>query len=200
MWKGKKTMRLWTVQPYNVYETIEKEGSYRCKPELSVLLDCSQFFNAYDWISKQMKKRVGNPQKGVEYPVWAWHSVEGKNKRPDMRKRYMKVFEKSVLLEIEIPDTQVLLTDHTNWHIILNDAINYKANYMDDISDEQWDIEVEKEEEYYQSLSYEEKIQYKEKGWEKVIYTQAEALPPYVQATFWELEKTQIKKVWILEP
>lgn len=192
-------MRLWTVQPYCVYELIQRKGIYRCKPKLSELLDCEEFINAYEWISKQMRKRVGNPPKGVKYPVWAWYSVDGRNKRPDMRKSYMRVFEKSVLLEIEIPDVEVLLTNYDSWHIILNNGINYKANDMENISDEQWDIEVEKEEEYYKSLSDEEKIQYKESSWEKVIYTQGEVLPPYVQATFWELKRTQIKKVWILK-
>lgn len=192
-------MKLWTVQPYNVYEIIQREGVYQCKPELSELLDCEKFINAYDWISKQMRKRIGNPPKGVEYPVWAWYSVEGENKRPDMRKRYMKVFEKSVLLEIEIPDTEVLLTDHMNWHIVLNDMLNYRANYAGYTSDKQWDRDVEEEEEYYKGLSYEEKISYKEKSWERVIYTKDEILPLYVQATFWELKKEQIKKVWILK-
>lgn len=192
-------MRLWTVQPYSVYELIQKEGIYRCDANLSDNLKYYyQFVNAYEWICKKMKERIGNPPAHTKYPVWAWYAVEGEHRRPDMRKCYLKVFEKSVLLELEIPDTEVLLTDHTMWHRVLNNSINYKANYMDSISSEEWEELVEQENNYYNILTAEEKKVYKEKSWEKIICSPESSFPKYVQATFWELKESQIKKVWIL--
>lgn len=191
-------MRLWTIQPYCVYELLQKDGIYRCNSDLSPLLDDSLFINAYEWISKQMKKIIGNPPVLTKYPVWAWYLIESENKRPDMRKCGFKVFEKSVLLEIEIPDDSVLLTDFNNWHIILNDGIKYKAN-SEYLSYEEWELESQKEDEYYDSLSNEEKISYKEKSWETIICSEDTHLAEYVQATFWELKKSQIKKVWFLK-
>ncbi len=192
-------MKLWTVQPYCVYELIQKEGVYRCKPQKSEFIqEWGGFANAYDWISRQMKKRIGNPPKGVEYPVWAWYLYEGKNKRPDMRHRDVRVNEKSVLLEVEISDNDVLLTNEEYWYTVLNDHLYYKADNIIGISNEQWEIEVEKEEKYFNSLSPKEKTIYKEKSWENIICLPNDNFP-YVQGTFWELKVSQIKKVWILK-
>ncbi len=141
-----------------------------------------------------MKKRIGNPPKGVKYPVWDWYLYEGKNKRPNMRKSDVRVSEKSVLGEVEISDSEVLLTNEEAWHSVLNDNIYYKANNMVDISDEQWYMEAENEDKYFNSLSPEEKILYKETSWENII-----CLPnvdiPYAQATFLEFKASQIKKL-----
>lgn len=192
-------MRLWTIQPYCVYELIQANGIYRCDSSLSELLDSYEFINAYEWISKQMKNRIGNPPDGIKYPVWAWYSVNGKHQRPDMRTTDMRVFKKSALMEIEISDIEVLLTDFDNWHLVLNNSIYHKANDIPNISFEEWEAEAEKEDTYFDSLSDEEKISYKETSWENIICSENKPFPKYVQATFWELKKDQIKKVWILK-
>lgn len=191
-------MKLWTIQPYCVYELLQRNGVYRCDPKVNDFLDHKYIIAAYDWISNQMKKIIGIPDVSIKYPVWAWYVIEGKHKRPDMRKSCFKVFEKSVLLEIEIPDEDVLLTDHDYWHMPLNNSINYQANYIEPISDEEWYKEVEKEDKFYNSLNDNEKLLYKQKSWEKIICTKHSSIQ-YIQATFWELKKDQIQKVWILK-
>lgn len=191
-------MRLWTIQTYNVFETIKKTGIYRCNPDLSSLLEMEEFVNAYKWISKEMKKRIGNPPNNVTFPVWAWYNIDGKNLRPDMRKSDMRVFQKSVLMELEIPDNQVLLSDFDLWHVVLNDTFCYKTS-IEGLSYEEWDAETDKEDLYYSSLSDKEKVAYKEKSWENVICSNFNKLPAFVQATFWELKKENIKKIWVLK-
>lgn len=190
-------MRLWTVQPYCVYELLQKEGVYRCDPKKTQMLQYDKYLNAYKWISNQMRRRIGNPPVGTIYPVWAWYVFEGKNKRPDMRKTSVKVNEKSVIWEVEVPDKEVLLTDHGYWHIALNDSINYKANYKN-ISDDEWDIEVEKEDKFFNKLTQKERRLYKEKSWESIICSK-DASYPYIQATFWEIKDNYIKNAWILK-
>lgn len=196
-------MKLWTIQPYNVYEIINNTGIYTCNPNLSSLLEyCLEddnFVNAYKWISKEMKKCIGNPPHNVNFPVWAWYKVNGEHKRPDMRTFGMRVFEKSVLIEIEIPDDQVLLSNFEMWHIVLNDGLYYKVNSMKNVSEEEWYAEAEKEATYYLSLSHEDQTIYKENGWKNIFSTDEIMHSKFVQATFWELKKTQIKKVWTLK-
>lgn len=192
-------MRLWTIQPYHVYELMQRERIYRCESKKSENLEIgTEFVNAYQWISDEMRKRIGNTPKGVEYPVWAWYLYEGKNSRPDMRHSDVRVSQKSVLWEIEIPSSEVLLTDFDNWHFVLNNWINYNANYKGSITAEEREEAVNKEDEFYNSLSEKEKELYKRKSWEQIICTPETSLS-YVQATFWELKASQIKKTWILK-
>lgn len=190
-------MKLWTVQSFYVYELMQKEGIYRCNPEKCNLLEYSGFTNAYKWIYNQMKEKIGNPPENTVFPVWAWYLYDGKNKRLDMRSSGLRVNEKSVLWEIEIPNTEVLLTDFDAWHIVLYDSLIYQANYKS-ITDEEWEKESQKEEEIYNNLTEEEKECYKRKSWEQIICTPETSIP-YVQATFWELKASQIKKAWILK-
>jgi len=192
-------MQLWTVQPYNVYETLTATGIYKCNPNLSSLLEEDSFINAYKWISNEMKNRVGNPSADITFPVWAWYCVDGKNKRPDMRTMGMRVFEESVLMEIEIQDNKVLLSDFEHWHLVLNDNIFYKASLLENIPFKEWDIETDKEDVYYENLSDEEKITYKENSWKNIFSPDIVSRSAYVQATFWELKKEHIKKIWKLK-
>ena len=52
---------------------------------------------------------------------------------------------------------------------------------------------------YYENLSDQEKITYKENSWKNIFSPDIVSRSAYVQATFWELEKEQIKKVWKLK-
>ncbi len=71
------------------------------------------FINPYCWIVAQMKRRL-TVYEG-EYPIWLW-SI-----RPDLRRTgYLKKGTKAVLLEIEISNDRVLLSDFQAWHCVLN--------------------------------------------------------------------------------
>ena len=38
IWESGVEVKLWTLQPVEVYGSIMKDGAYRCKPELSECL------------------------------------------------------------------------------------------------------------------------------------------------------------------
>ncbi len=61
-------MILWTIQSQEVYRIIEETGVYHCNPSKSMF---SFLEKQYSWLSEQMRRRVGEPPKGVVFPVWA---------------------------------------------------------------------------------------------------------------------------------
>ena len=182
-------MILWTIQEECIYHMLLETGVYRCDPEL-----CSmpEFRDEYDWLIRQMIKRVGPPPKGVTYPVWAWYQLEGKRRKPDLRRErwgYGLKGDKYYCLEIEIPDRDVLLSDFDAWSIILNQGL-----LSDTEEEDEW-LEAK-----YETLSPEEQQQMKEKNWERAfdltpLDTKWIRRGDWIQATFWELRKEQIKAV-----
>jgi hypothetical protein len=178
-------MRLWTIQPAFLYGQIKQTGFYHCdanNPEVALE---HYFDDAYDWLAEQMKKRIGNPPAGVKYPVWAWHTWKGTCKRPDLRySGHAKRGTPCVLLEIEIPDEQVVLTDFDTWHFVLN-----KWYYCD----------TEEESDYFETIPKEKQAILMKQSWLKVF-----DVAPFnnkwirrgesIQATFWELRFEHIVK------
>ena len=92
-------------------------------------------------------------------------------------------------MEIEIPDDRVVLSDFDVWSIILLDGL---------IADSE--KEVERLEMEYDSLTQEDKQEYKAQNWKTVFdlnYVDNGWIHrgDSIQATFWELGKEDIKSV-----
>ena len=181
-------MILWTLQPAEIFDLLQKEGIYRCDPRQ---ID-PDFAEAYDWLVKQMKKRIGDPPAGTEYPVWAWHTQNWKHRKPDLRaERWCcgSGGELYACIEIEIPDESVLLSDFDNWHCVLN-------RYLVSETEE----EDREQDAFYESLPENEKTEYMERNWERIFdiapfENDWTSRGKWVQAVFWELKKEQIRKV-----
>lgn len=77
-------MILWSTQPFEVYDQIQKTGVYHCDFEKSLLKD---YRLQYDWLVQEMKNRLGEPHAGVTYPVWAWYKWEGIRMEPHLTGR-----------------------------------------------------------------------------------------------------------------
>lgn len=181
-------MILWTIQPKEVFDLIQREGVYRCDIHKSGFEDFADM--QYSWMVSQMKKRIGPPPEGVSYPVWAWYQWREDRKKPDLRWERCncgRKGEKFYRLEIEIPDEQVLLSDFDNWHVPLNNAL-----FTDSDDDEEYDDEeYDKMHKFYESLSPEEQETMRTKNWEKVFDIKPGTC---TQGPFWELRKEQIRK------
>lgn len=195
-------MRLWTIQSEAVCRLIQDTGVYRCDPYQSVMLQpmddakigmeiCEQFAAAYDWLVRQIEKRIGPRPEGVIYPVWAWYQY-GFKRKPDLRKERWSngsPGEKLVCILLEVPDDQVLLSDFHTWHFVLN----------------RWPIsdteeEADRVDAWLETVTEEEKQAFLEKNWERIF-----EIEPFdngytsrgddVQATFWELRKEYVRGV-----
>ena len=185
-------MRVWSMQPLEVYNEIMKKGYYVCNPKKSELIrEESNFRIAYNWLIKEMVKRIGYPPKGVQYPVWAWAVYNGRNHKPDLRTGQLKPGQEGVCIELEIPENQLVLSDFDAWHSVLNDSFSDTSKN---------EMEWEKQHDWFDSLPYEERQIVKEKSWQNIFNIEPYesdwvCIGKYVQATFWVLRKEDIKKV-----
>ena len=184
-------MKLWTIQPRSLYEKLLAQGTLHCDPECEGFwgLDSEEFKSAYDWIVAQMKERVSLPSVGVRYPFWAWALIDGVSKKPDLRRtEFNNYVGENVVIELEIPDTEVLLSDEENWHYVLNNW------YLHDLNSD--DGKWEETDAWFNSLPPDLKDSMKRQSWEKIFHKDdTDNGWEFVQATFWELRMDQVKSV-----
>ena len=187
-------MKLWTMQPVEVYDILISEGVFRCDPEK---VTEPSFIDRYEWINKKLNEKDKKPA-GVQYPVWAWYRFNSKEKKPDLRHScYGTRGEEMVCIELEIPDEKVLLSDFDLWHFVLNDWWLDNELFRDEYTEENYD----KNQKWFKELSRERQREEKEKSWEMVLNIEPFdsdwiSRGNYVQAVFWELKMEWIKKVW----
>lgn len=182
-------MVIWTLQPEAAYNQAMETGVYTCDPEQCPM---PELFDAYRWLSKQMEKRIGPAPEGVEFPIWAWHTRGWWRSKPDLRTERWNCGpgnEDYVLLTLDVPDDQVLLSDFDSWHMVLNCQ---PITRSEEEFDEMW--------EELDGMSTSEKAAYLSKNWERVFnITPTEndwiSRGSWIQATFWELRKEYIKEV-----
>lgn len=194
-------MTLWTIQHEEAYQVLAKTGVLHANEQHLM------FEEEYEWMAEQMKQKLGNPPKGVHYPMWAWYQWEGKRKRRDLRcGGYEKRGTPMVQITFEIEPEKVLLSDFDEWGRILN----YGYLSVDEQDDGRFDAEVKVS--GYQhcdlsELSIQEHtmLQLREKviqSWQRVFDLQRHT-PGWdyapeeksIQATFWELRMEQVRKV-----
>jgi hypothetical protein len=111
-------MTLWTIQAIEALNAIKTKGVLRSN---SADADAS-FLPAYQWMSEQMRVRVGPPSTDDALPLWAWYQWQDSRKRkPDLRfAGHLPKGKRGVCIEFEIDETQALLSDFELWHYVLN--------------------------------------------------------------------------------
>ncbi|MDH7578945.1 MAG: DUF3841 domain-containing protein, partial [Bacillota bacterium] len=194
-------MLLWTVQAYDFWEILQRDGVYRTDPSL---VD-PDFLFAYQWLVDVMKQRIGNPPEDYMFPVWAWYQWRGpKRRKPDLRSGgFIGKREKGVRIEFELEDSQVLLSDFDLWHFVLN----YWYLPYNEEDHKRFEEELEKKGISYYNQKPLADIDAHQKivrSWERIFdlswvdekgYVAYPAEEKSVQATFWELRIDQVRKV-----
>jgi len=169
-------MKLWSLQPKEIAEGLLRGEAYVCKPELSGLYEEDCFKFAYGWLVEAMQKTIPKPEH-VTIPAWAWHTHNGVNTKPD-RRTYM--FRRSyyaddeVILELEVPDSEVLLTDFDLWHSVLNN------------------IEIISDEEYYADEDRVYTAEEKAATWQQIFEVKD---VEFVQACLWEIKPEHVVRI-----
>lgn len=164
-------MRVWTFQPVSAYQELMSNGVYRCDITKSDLFEeYDAFRRAYNWMSKQMEQRIGKAEfakdsKERVYPVWVWYKWNNKNVRPDLRYTEFRHRETAeYLLELEIPDNEIVLSDFDDWHFVLNGVPLDDGDDGDDI--------------------------FMTQSWESIF----DNMHDYVQGSIWQIKKEYLVK------
>ncbi len=106
-------MRLYTIQGARHWEEARNLGVLTGGP-FDYHVD-EDWRPAYRWMQKQMKKRL--PWFSGDFPVWAW--PESQLSEWSAYQGWGEFGDKMVLLEFEVPDSRVLLSDFYGWHMVL---------------------------------------------------------------------------------
>lgn len=204
-------MKIWTIQPVYVYDKLREEkvlytditksscynfSDFLCN-ELkkdNIEVDESDFtvFNvAYDWLKDRMSEVIERPSNAT-YPWWGWYKRNMRNSKPDLRESgYANKGEQLVCMELELEESNVLLSDFDLWHFCISNS------FIPDVDNE---AEFDAQYDWFESLSKEEQEKEKFKSWETIFDTHLDFRPwhkrgKWVQATFWELRLEDVKKV-----
>lgn len=182
-------MKLWTIQPKEVLEIVERKGVFYNSKERSD--NWADFKNAYLWMVEEMTKRNILAPENCDLPLWAWHTTDWHHDCPDFEYMNYSNNGNQVCLEVEVPDEEVLLSDYDTWHYVLNNMY-----FEDSKTEEEW----EKFRAEFELLDSDSKRRVTIKSWQKVFNTRAEKTEWYsvgrnIQATFWKLKKDYIVKV-----
>ena len=115
-------MKYYTVQNIKAWNKAKEDGYLTGNKDYAI----EEFQRYYQWMMKQMSKRLNNYNN--EYPVWLWLSLEHVHIDSLLDDDY-------VLLEVEVSEDQVLLSNFDAWHIILNDG--YFADDTEGVNQEE---------------------------------------------------------------
>ena len=113
-------MKVYTIQRVAFYEELMRDGIVYCNLESHWCRDCRI---QYDWMAEQMRKRIGEPPSPeIKYPIWVWLQYNSrKDPIPPMSpKDIHREEDEAVMLELEVPDDEVLLSDLDLWLLPLN--------------------------------------------------------------------------------
>ncbi len=159
-------IRLFTIQPYPVWEILQKTGRYVCNIKLTKHRDYDEFSfrDVYDWLASQMAERIGQPPDDVKYPIWAWY------RNDDDFSAWGNAGQKYAIITLDISPYRVVLSDHDAWNSVIGHCpVIYEDDHV------KWDAEWERYMRMGKNAIY--------GTWPRIF----RASSAYVQATFWEL-------------
>jgi len=183
-------MTVWTIQPASALEDIERNGVFRCDESKSFNLSKPDSLKpAYKWLMGRMEERIGPPPEGVAYPVWAWHTWDFLRQPPEPDSAaFLRTEGEKVLLELDIPENALVLTDYEAWQGVMMDS------FVPGTADpETLEIMARR----LETLEGEELRREIISSWDNVfitdpVNTQEYTRGRYVQATFWELRREYV--------
>jgi len=176
------TIRLWTIQPIEVWTALQREGVLYVEEALTPDLD--GFRREYDWLREQARRRIRGY--GGRYPWWAYDT------KPDLRKHRFDAGppgSRHVRLELAVTEEEVLLSDYGGWLYVLNafylPCATRGAAWLGEDDDDGWDTELDELgiSSWVRPLPepYQSRL---EQSWERIFNTDGLRGTDNLQATF----------------
>lgn len=103
-------MKFYTLQNLKAWNQAKLKGYLEGNKEYA---DEEFFSKSYLWMMEQMSKRLKHYNE--EYPIWLWVDPSNINCVELLQDEW-------VILEVNLSNEQVLLSNFEAWHIVLNDC------------------------------------------------------------------------------
>ena len=183
-------MRLWTVQPIEVYNQVMSADGYSVNlSHADCLASEFEFFReAYAWLhDKAVDRGLEDNGRGM---IWAWYRF-GKfsRRKPDVRtlRKMSGPGRKMCCMTLEVPDDKVLLMDTNQWGMRLNGSACVTAE-EEAMDDEQYDKRLK---ELY-AMPEADLLRYSESTWDLVFDT---SMAWSIEAVFFGLDRSMVRGV-----
>lgn len=201
-------MILYTSQPLFVYELLLQGRTWTASPfrkgrDEDSATDDIVYRPAYDWLVQEMRAKGIHPETpSTAYPIWAYHHWNGiAQKKPDLRSSGIRCFaakQEQVLITVDVPDDQVLISDYDGWHWVLNNWYFGSESECDDFTRR---CEAKGVNRWSDALRQDEELQREViRSWSGIFCLQRSAdvleiklLDNQTQAVFWELKPEYVK-------
>ena len=193
-------MILYTVQEMYTLDCLKEIGFYAPTYDAKeVIFDAKDdghwsLYDSYEWLKTQMEHRKIHYDNYNRNMIWAYRSYyktvrDGKITKPSLFKNEASFGDRPyVLMEIDIPDNRVLLSDYIAWHHVLNAFTISKTNEFMGLKFDRSNLnEVSKNWHVIFDIP-------KIRRWMGVSKNNQD-----IQATFFELYFTDLKRAWIFE-
>jgi len=170
----------YTYQHEDAWKVALERGYLQGDPRYAMFNDEGfEFFKpAYDWMVEQYEQRVGIPLNG-NYPVWC------RDEFPDLGTgKRIGSGNKGVVLTIELPDDEVLVSEFSYWHFVLGNSALYDTA-------EEFDTEEEPDQAYI-TKSWERIF---DSEWCETFVRNQSTAPPTYQYVIHRIELHQVRAV-----
>lgn len=170
----------YTYQHEDAWNIALERGYLQGDPRYAMFNDEGiEFFKpAYDWMVEQYEQRVGISLNG-NYPVWC------RDEFPDLGTgKRIGSGNKGVVLTIELPDDEVLVSEFSYWHFVLGNSALYDTA-------EEFDTEEEPDQAYI-TKSWERIF---DSEWCETFVRNQSTAPPTYQYVIHRIELHQVRAV-----
>ena len=170
----------YTYQHEDAWKVALERGYLQGDPHYAMFNDEGfEFFKpAYDWMVEQYEQRIGISLNG-NYPVWC------RDEFPDLGTgKRIGSGNKGVVLTIELPDDEVLVSEFSYWHFVLGNSALYDTA-------EEFDTEEEPDQ-AYTTKSWERIF---DSEWCETFVRNQTTAPPTYQYVIHRIELHQVRAV-----